>query len=735
MISLVKQNGGFMNFMKGLLPIILLSAIIGCQQQKNEGPPVAPVKEFVDEYWGVKVDDPYRYMENLEDPEVQTWFKGQADYSAQVLSQLPGRETLFQRLKVLDAGKPFSNSTIIRYKDGSLFFLNRKAGENISKLYIRDGETGKEKLLVDPESMKVENNQHYSIYYYTPSPDKKYVVYGLDQGGSEKTTLYILDLNSGQLLPETIDRIETAYNKPRWTKDSKGFFYTRRQKLPEDSPETEIYKNTKVYYHKIGESVTEDQMIAATGYSELAGFSIVDFPSLYIPSGSDYAVLKIKHGDSNELTLFSAPIKSLLSGNIPWKKICDIEHGVTGYTVHANDIYLKTYDEAPRFKVVQTSLKKPEFNTAKVIVSASENVVQSINSAKDALYITILDAGFRKIKRVRYGEVAGSDFLNIPNNAAGYVTSINNELDGMLVYATSWTKGSLIYDYEPKSDTFKDTGLMPVGKFDNLEGFTSKEVEVKSNDGVMIPMSIIYKSDIQMNGKNPALIQGYGSYGMLSSVYFNPLRIAWLEKGGVMAVAHVRGGGAYGKEWHLAGQKTTKPNTWKDFIACAEYLISEGYTSKELIAGQGGSAGGILIGRAITERPDLFAAAIINVGDLDAIRAETTTNGVPNIQEFGTVTKEDEFHALLAMSSYHHVVDGEKYPAVLLTHGINDPRVDPWMSGKMTARLQAASTSGKPVLFRVNYSAGHGIGSTRDQYLQQMADEMSFLLWQFNVTN
>jgi len=722
-----------MNFTKILLITLLLMTFFGCQQQTAEGPPVAPVKNVVDEHWGVQVDDPYRYMENLEDPEVQAWFKGQAEYTNKVLDQIPGRAELYQRLKELDAGKPFSNAGIIRYKDGSLFYLNRKVGENVRKLYMRDGQTGEEKLLVDPESMKAEDNQHYSIYYYTPSPDKKYVVYGLDQGGSEETTLYILDLNSGQVLPETIDRIETAYNKPRWTKDSEGFFYTRRQKLPPDAPETEIYKNTKVYYHRVGAPVEEDRMISATGYSELANFSVVDFPSLSVPTGSDYAVLKIKHGDSNELTLFTAPIKSLLSGSIPWTKICDVEHGVTGYDVHANDIYLKTYDEAPRFKIVQTSLENPNLEKAKVIVPASKNVVQGLNTAKDALYVTILDAGFRRIMRIPYGKMAGSDYLNIPNNAAGYVTSISKELDGILIYATSWTMGSLIYEYEPKKGSFKDTGMMPVGKYDNLEGFSSKEVDVKSHDGVMVPLSIIFKSDIQLNGKNPTLIQGYGSYGMLSSVYFNPLRIAWLEKGGVIAVAHVRGGGAYGKEWHLAGQKTTKPNTWKDFIACAEYLIDEGYTSKQLIAGQGGSAGGILIGRAITERPDLFATAIINVGDLDAIRMETTTNGVPNIQEFGTVTIEEEFHALLAMSSYHHVVDSVKYPAVLLTHGINDPRVDPWMSGKMTARLQAASSSDKPVLFRVDYKAGHGIGSTRDQYLQVAADQMAFLLWQFNV--
>ena len=416
-----------MYFAKFLLITLFLIAFFGCQQQSAEGPPVAPVKNVVDEHFGVKVDDPYRYMENLEDPEVQAWFKGQAEYADRVLAGIPGRKEIYERLKELDGGRPFSNASIVRYKDGSLFYLNRKSGENSWKLYMRDSQTGEEKLLVDPGSMKVEDNQHYSIYYFTPSPDKKFVVYGLDRGGSEETTLHILDLTSGQELKEKIDRIETAYNQPRWTPDSKGFFYTRRQKLPPDAPETEIYKNTKVYYHRLGASVEEDHMISATGYSELARFSIVDFPSLYIPGGSDFAVLKIKHGDSNELTLFTAPIKSLLSGNIPWKKICDVEQGVTEYAVHANDIYLKTYHEAPRFKVVQTSLIKPNFENAKVILPASENVVQDVSTAKDALYVTILDAGFSKILRVPYDKISIAEYLSIPNNAAGSARSVNEE--------------------------------------------------------------------------------------------------------------------------------------------------------------------------------------------------------------------------------------------------------------------------------------------------------------------
>jgi prolyl oligopeptidase len=236
---------------------------------------------------------------------------------------------------------------------------------------------------------------------------------------------------------------------------------------------------------------------------------------------------------------------------------------------------------------------------------------------------------------------------------------------------------------------------------------------------------------LKLDGSHPALISGYGAYGFTASPRFDPTDIAWLERGGVLAVAHVRGGGTFGKEWHHAGRKLTKPNTWKDFIACAEYLVKEKYTSPAKLAGEGGSAGGILIGRSITERPDLFAAAHIAVGCTDMLRFETTLNGPPNVPEFGTSTKADEFRGLLAMSTLHHIQNGVKYPAVILTHGINDPRVEPWMSAKTTARLQAATVSGRPILYRVDYHAGHGIGSTRDQKQNEQADIWSFLLWQF----
>ena len=321
--------------------------------------------------------------------------------------------------------------------------------------------------------------------------------------------------------------------------------------------------------------------------------------------------------------------------------------------------------------------------------------------------------------------------IDLPAGASsGYPVAASADIDGVLIGTQSWTNRGKLYTYDPKSNTLADAGLSPAGKYDNLDGYESTEVLVTSHDGVRVPLSIVHKSGIKLDGSHPTLVNGYGAYGHVMSVHFNPTSLAWLERGGVLAYAHVRGGGEYGRKWHLAGQKATKPNTWKDFIACCDYLIEKGYTSRQNLAGQGGSAGGILIGRAVTERPDLFAAAIINVGCTDMLRMETTTNGVPNIAEFGSVTTKEGFQALHAMSAYDHVQQGVQYPAVLLTHGINDPRVEPWMSAKMTARLQAATKSGKPVLFRVDYDAGHGVGSTKRQRQEQLADQWAFLLLQ-----
>ena len=358
-------------------------------------------------------------------------------------------------------------------------------------------------------------------------------------------------------------------------------------------------------------------------------------------------------------------------------------------------------------------------------------VLKDVVAAKDALYVDASQDGVNKV--IRVAPDGSTKVLNTPRAGAGYISSASPEVDGILLYETSWIQGGVRYAYEPATGMFTDTGMIPVGKFDNLEGFMAKEVLVSSHDGTQVPLSILHRADLKMDGSNPTIVYGYGGYGISMEVFFSPTRLAWLERGGVYAIAHVRGGGEYGQEWHYAGRMATKPNTWLDLIACAEYLVDKGYTAPEHMAPMGGSAGGILAGRSITTRPDLFGAAVIEVGLLDTIRFETTTNGVPNIKELGTVTNEEGFKGLLAMSSYHHVREGVTYPATLLTHGYNDPRVNVWMSGKMAARLQAVNgANGPPVLLRVEFDSGHGIGSTREQELSKAADVYSFLFWQLD---
>jgi prolyl oligopeptidase len=251
---------------------------------------------------------------------------------------------------------------------------------------------------------------------------------------------------------------------------------------------------------------------------------------------------------------------------------------------------------------------------------------------------------------------------------------------------------------------------------------------------VKIPVSLTYRKATSLNSYNPTIIRAYGAYGIVQSPTFNPSTLAWLERGGILATCHVRGGGEFGDEWHRAGQKLNKPNTWRDLIACSEYLIERGFTRRERLGIQGGSAGGITVGRALTERPDLFAAAVPSVGVLDALRMEFTPNGPPNIPEFGSVTTMDGFRGLLAMSAKHQVRDNVKYPAVMLMHGVNDPRVEVWQSAKMAARLQAATAAvpnANPVLLRLDYDAGHGVGTTRNQRNAELADVYAFMLWQF----
>ncbi len=708
----------------------LVPALTAQDAPPPSAPPVAPVRPVTDTYFGVQVTDPYRYMENLTDPDVEAWFKGQNEYTRGVLAKIPGRNALLARIRELDQSTPAKVSDVNLIPGGRIFYRKMLATETVPKLYVRDGLDGKERILLDPAKYQADPGSHNAISYYSPSWDGKMVAVGVSPGGSENAIIHILEVDTGKELPETIDR--ARFGVTGWLSDNRSFLYNRLQKLAPGQPKTDEEQKSMAYLHVAGTSVDQDVPVFGFGLSSRTEIAQTDIPFVFATTGSRWAVGYIAHGVLNEATLYRAPTDTVGKPGTPWEKICDVADDVTGLAIHKEELYLQTHKGAPHFKVIRTSLAHPDVEHAELVVPETEHVIKGISTAADGLYVQETDGMLGVLKRLAYGG-AKAEQVQLPFEGAVYVAAADERIPGVLIGMTSWARAPRIYSFDPQTHSVADTKLQPLGPNDDPSDVVSEEVKVKSWDGVMVPLSIVHKRGLKLDGTNPTLLDGYGSYGISIDPEFDATLLAWLEKGGVFAEAHSRGGGEYGEDWHKGGQKLTKPNTWRDFIACAQYLIDNHYTSASKLAGEGTSAGGITIGRAFTERPDLFAAALDRVGVSNALRGENSPNGPPNIPEFGTTTEQWGFEDLYSMDAYQHVREGVKYPAVMLTTGWNDPRVTSWEPGKMAAHLQAATSSGRPILLRVEYAGGHGMGSTKTQREEEHADSWSFLLWQFGV--
>jgi prolyl oligopeptidase len=400
--------------------------------------------------------------------------------------------------------------------------------------------------------------------------------------------------------------------------------------------------------------------------------------------------------------------------------------------MRGSDIWLLTERDAPRGRVVHVKAAAPAFSGAREVVPQGKALMRALFAARDAVYVQELDGGVGRLRKFS-GRGGGGTVSSVKLPFEGALTFIfaDPRRDGVIAALESWVRPEEIIKVLP-SGTTTPTAWVAKPPID-VSGFASEQVFATAKDGTRIPVSVVYKKGTPRDGSAPTMIDAYGSYAVSSDPYFAPRFIAWIERGGVWATAHVRGGGEYGREWHEAGRLLNKPNTWRDLIAAAELLVEQRWTSPSKLSIRGGSAGGITVGRALTERPDLFSAVISQVGVSNPLRAEFSQNGPPNVPEFGSVETENGFKGLYEMDAYAHVKDGERYPAVMLTTGITDPRVDPYQAAKMTARLQAATSSGKPVLLRVDYQAGHGLGSTRTQRDIETGDLFAFALWQAGV--
>jgi prolyl oligopeptidase len=707
--------------MRRIFALLALAAFAAHAQT----PPAFPPRNVQATFFGTVVDDPYRDLEDVKNPDVAAWAKAHADYARGQLDSLPGYKTLRTRVAELDESAAANIGQVRTDSNGTLFFTRRGAKDNTLKLYVRDAK-GAETLLADPDDWQKETGKPHAINYFAPSHDGKLVAFGVSAVGSEAASIYVIETATKKRIGEPIDRAQ--YPGLSWRPDSRSFFYWRQQEMKPGMPATEKYQNGRSWLHVVDKPASADAMVAGPDVSPRMAVRRTDFVFVIAQPGSRFAIAIVANGVQREAAIYTAPIVSVGKADTPWVRIADFSDKVTWSAANGDDIYLLTYRDSTRFSIVRTRLSAPDFAKATTVVPASERVLVTMSAAKDGLYIEARDGTVKRLMRRAWGGQNAQD-VKLPLEGNASIMAARPDVDGVIVGLAAWTRAREIHAVN-RSGKVTNTGLQPLGAFDTPTGLVTTEVKVKSHDGAMVPLSIVHRADVKLDGANPTLLYGYGSYGITEEPNYLATRLAWLERGGVYAVANVRGSGVYGQDWYKAGYKATKPNTWKDFIACAEYLIAQKYTSSANLGILGGSAGGILVGRAMTDRPDLFAAVVPVVGALDTIRKETTANGVPNIPEFGTVTKEDEFRGLLAMSSYHHVKDGTAYPAVMLVHGVNDPRVDYWHSSKMAARLAAATTSGKPVLLNLDYDAGHGVGSTKLQRQQQIADYYAFLFWQ-----
>jgi prolyl oligopeptidase len=683
--------------------------------------PVARIEVVHDTYFGETLSDPYRWMENSKDRDWLPYLKGQNLHTRAVLDALPTRAPLLKRIRQL-TGDTVTTARVQR-AGGLTFFLQRPLGADNFKLFVREGLHGQDRVLIDPTLLS-SSTSHVSLDWWKASPDGRFVVYGLSKDGSEDSLLHVLNVADGKDLPERIADTQSA--DPQWLDDGSGFFYTQLTH-PVASPER--FLDSQARFHRLNTDPQSDPILMKRGLIAAVAYDKIQMPTIATSLGSHYAVLHLSDVRP-ESRLFIAPIADAIAGKAVWAPIAGFEDEVTDFELDGDDLYLLVNHGTPRGRIVKTSANAPNLAAAATVVPQGPRVIQGMTRARDAIYLLIMDGGISRLQKFNANSAALDIALPF-DGTIGALFAVPTE-DGVLMSLQGWLTPAAIWSVSTDG-RLADTGITPKPNID-VSAYEAKRFFATAKDGVKIPYTLIYRKGLKRDGTTPTWISAYGSYGAAAyTPAFAGKTLALIDAGAIVGYANVRGGGEYGREWHRAGQLENKPNTWRDLIAVCEELIANKYTSPQHLAIGGRSAGGITVGRAMTERPDLFAAVIDGVGWSNPLRYTEEQDSYGEEPEWGAISDPAGYKALKTIDSYQAVKDGTPYPAVLLTTGVTDPRVAPFHVAKMTARLQAATSSGKPILLRVDYDAGHGIGSTRSQADREAADTYAFLLWQLKT--
>jgi prolyl oligopeptidase len=668
------------------------------------GPPKTRTDDIKETLHGVEVADPYRWLEDQESAETRAWIEAQNEYTESLLRRLPGREQIKQRLtellKIESMGMPTE-------RGGRYFFSKRMADQDLSVIYFRKGLKGPDEVLVDPHRLASDHTVSASML--DVSPDGSLLVYSLRKGGEDEVEVRLMNVESRQDLPDRLPR--ARYLGVSVKADNSGIFYSRHGQ-----------EGSRVFYHELGKETASDQEIFGEGFGPGKGIAAG------LSEDGRYLILTVFHGSAADKT--EIYVKEALKREPVMTVVNDVQARFLG-EVAGDELYLQTNWNSPNGRILRVDLKRPARENWTEIIPESDSSIEGFSLAGGKIFVNYL----KNVRSsVRVFSLQGKSFGSITFPSLGTVGGVSGRWTSQEAFFrfSSFHVPDTIYRYDVRGGKQEVWARLKVPI--ESEQFEVKQVWYLSKDGTRVPMFVMHRKGFKLDGSNRTLLTGYGGFTQSLTPSFNQRAALWVERGGVFAVANLRGGGEFGEKWHKAGVLAKKQNVFDDFLAAAEWLVKDGYTQPSRLAISGNSNGGLLVGAALTQRPDLFQAVVCGYPLLDMLRYHKFLVAKFWVPEYGSAEDPEQFKYLYAYSPYHHVKLKTRYPAVLFITGDSDTRVAPLHARKMAALLQASTASNKPVLLHYDTKAGHvGAATPVGKRIEDLTDELSFLLWQLGA--
>ena len=690
----------------GLLALVAFG-LFGCGDRSIGPPPESEVDMVEESLHGVTVADPYRWLEEGDTSETRQWIAAQSAYGRGYLDSLPTREAVRERMAEILA----SGSVSTPVEAGGRYFYSRRDGDQDQPVvYMREGLDGEDRELLDPNAMSEDGTT--TVDWYVPSKDGKLLTYGKSVEGTETSTMYILDLESGSELADVFPKVRFA--NPQWLKDGSGFYYSRPVDVESIGPGEELY-DRRVFLHELGRSYADDPVVFGEGLEK------AHIPDGILSDDERYLMLDTFLGwGRNHLYVRDRRTN---------RTVTIAEDGDFSYLgeILGDKLYLLTNRDAPRYRIVMVDLRRPEPEQWTTVVPESDAVIEFASIAGNRLFVGRMRDAHSELHSY---QLDGTDERSIQLPGLGTVSAFTSKpsSDEAFFSFSSFVHAPTIYRIA--SEATEPEVWERVDSPVDSDAFDVRQVFYPSKDGTKIPMYLIAKSGTPADGSVPGLLYGYGGFNIALTPSYSTWIFPWIEAGNLLAIANLRGGSEYGEEWHKAGMLGNKQNVFDDFIAAGEYLKAEGYVDPERLVIHGRSNGGLLVGAALTQRPDLWRAAVSGVPLLDMLRYDRFRMAKLWVSEYGSAENAEDFQWLHAYSPYHRVEQGQSYPATLIYTADSDSRVDPMHARKMVARLQAATSGKAPILLRYEESAGHGRGKPLHKIVDEWADIWSFIFAQ-----